>query len=95
MHVINGETAAVYEKALFLRLVINNCVSSHMWLMVIRTVCKNYLITPRVPNARKIRYADQQFEYPGRSTLNERVNGEKRQVYGDGHSMKPFSWLLL
>lgn len=27
-----------------------------MWLMVIRTVCKNYLITPRVSNARKIRY---------------------------------------
>lgn len=55
-HIIKGETAAVYSETLFLRLVINNCVSSHMWLMVIRTVCKNYLITPRVSNARKIRY---------------------------------------
>lgn len=56
------ETAAIYDGALFLRLVINNSVSSHMWLMVIRTVCKNYLITPRAPDARKIRYAAQQVE---------------------------------
>lgn len=70
-HVINGEAAAIYDVALFLRLVINNCVSSHMWLMVIRTVCKNYLITPRVSNARKIRCcAAQQLEYPDIRTLN-------------------------